>query len=77
MKQTCNNIAVSKTLMRILITRSSGQLGAEIARQLTQRYEIIGVDVIPGEWTRHVMSTDQDAVDTIMKDIDAIIHISR
>ncbi len=63
--------------MRILITGSSGQLGAEIARQLPQRYEFIGVDVIPGEWTHHIMSiTDQDAVDTIMKDIDAIIHIA-
>ncbi len=52
--------------MRILITGSSGQLGTEIARQLSQDYEITGVDVIPGEWTQHRINiTDRDAVDTI------------
>ncbi len=63
--------------MRILITGSSGQLGTEIARQLSQKNKIIGIDVIPGAWTQHVMNiTDLDNIDTIMKNIDAVIHIA-
>ncbi|MFL5662500.1 MAG: NAD-dependent epimerase/dehydratase family protein [Ktedonobacteraceae bacterium] len=63
--------------MRILITGSSGQLGTEIARQLSQGYEITAVDVIPGEWTQHHINiTNRDAVDAIMKGIDGVIHIA-
>ncbi len=63
--------------MRILITGSSGQLGTEIARQLSQKTKIIGIDVIPGAWTQHVMNiTDLDNIDTIMKNVDAVIHIA-
>src|SRR2546423_6667744 len=63
--------------MRILITGSSGQLGTEIARQLSQKNKIIGIDVIPGAWTQHIMNiTDRGAVDALMKDIDAVIHIA-
>ena len=63
--------------MRILITGSSGQLGAELAHQLSQIYEIVGVDVIAGAWTQHLMSiVDQDVVDALVKDCDAIIHIA-
>lgn len=63
--------------MRILITGSSGQLGAELARHLSQRYEVVGIDVTAGAWTQHLMSiTDQDAVDALMKNIDAVIHIA-
>jgi UDP-glucose 4-epimerase len=63
--------------MRILITGSSGQLGAELARQLSQRHEVVGIDTIAGAWTQHLMSiTDRDAVDTTVKNSDAIIHIA-
>ncbi len=63
--------------MQILLTGSSGQLGAELARQLSQGHNVVGVDVIAGAWTQHLMSiTDQDAVDTLVKNCDAIIHIA-
>ena len=63
--------------MRILITGSSGQLGTEIARQLSQKNNTTGIDIIPGAWTQHVINiTDRDAVDALMKNIDAVIHIA-
>lgn len=63
--------------MRILITGSSGQLGTEIARQLSQQNKTTGIDIIPGSWTQHIINiTDRDAVDALMKDIDVVIHIA-
>jgi nucleoside-diphosphate-sugar epimerase len=36
--------------MRILITGSSGQLGTEIARQLSSEHKTIGVDIVAGNY---------------------------
>ncbi|GCE45882.1 UDP-glucose 4-epimerase [Thermosporothrix hazakensis] len=61
--------------MRILITGSSGQLGAEVASQLASRAEIVGVDLVPGRWTSHVVDIlNRDAVEVIMQQVDAVIH---
>ncbi|HEY7348536.1 MAG TPA: NAD(P)-dependent oxidoreductase [Ktedonobacterales bacterium] len=61
--------------MRILITASSGQLGAEIARQLSSEHQIIGLDLLPGAWTNQIGSvTDRDLVFALAKEADAIIH---
>jgi len=63
--------------MRILITGSSGQLGAEIARQLSCQHDIIGIDQVEGVWTHHrVNIVDREAVRSLMKGIDAVIHIA-
>lgn len=61
--------------MRILITGSSGQLGAEIARQLSSQHDIIGIDLVEGVRTHHrVNIVDREAVRSLMKGIDAVIH---
>jgi len=63
--------------MRILITGSSGQLGAEIARQLSSQHDIIGIDLVEGVWTHHLVNiVDREAVRNLMKGIDAVIHIA-
>lgn len=63
--------------MRILITGSSGPLGREIARQLAGTHEPIGIDMIPGEWTQYIVDIrDRVAIQAVMTDIDAIIHIA-
>jgi UDP-glucose 4-epimerase len=62
-------------MMRILLTGSSGQLGREIARQLSAQHEVIGLDRIPGPWTSRLDSvTDRATILALMPDIDAIIH---
>lgn len=61
--------------MNILLTGSSGQLGAEIARQLSAEHQIIGLDLLPGEWTHQSGSvTDRDLIFALAKEADAIIH---
>jgi len=61
--------------MHILITGSSGQLGAEIARQLSSQHDIIGIDLVEGVRTHHrVNIVDREAVRRLMKGIDAVIH---
>src|SRR5579872_2531941 len=63
--------------MRILITGSSGQLGVEIARQLSSQHDIIGIDLVEGGWTRHRANiVDREVVRSLMKGIDAVIHIA-
>lgn len=63
--------------MRILITGSSGQLGAEIARQLSSQHNIIGLDLVEGAWTCHLVNiVDRETVRGLMQGIDAVIHIA-
>ncbi len=63
--------------MHILITGSSGQLGTELARQLSSRHQVIGIDIVPGAWTHRLVNiTDQDAIAAVMKGVDAVIHIA-
>lgn len=61
--------------MRILLTGSSGQLGSEIARQLSANHEIVGLDRLAGEWTSQIGSiTDRESIFALMQGIDAVIH---
>jgi nucleoside-diphosphate-sugar epimerase len=49
--------------MRILITGSSGQLGAAIAEQLGRDHKLIGIDINPGLWTQRLVSiTDRRTI---------------
>lgn len=63
--------------MRILITGSSGQLGAEIARQLDaeKEHEVIGLDLAPGKWTTFVGDiSNYSVLANSLKDCEAVIH---
>ena len=61
--------------MRVLVTGSSGQLGATVAEQISADHELVGIDLVPGRWTRHVMSiTERPAVFEVVREADAIIH---
>jgi len=61
--------------MRILLTGSSGQLGSEIARQLSAQHEIVGLDRLPGQWTSRLGSvSDRATCFALMPGIDAVIH---
>jgi nucleoside-diphosphate-sugar epimerase len=61
--------------MRILVTGGSGQLGAEIARQLASTETVIGLDVRPGDWTTQVGDiTDVDFIADLIRGMDVVIH---
>lgn len=61
--------------MRVLVTGSSGHLGAAVAEQLSTSHEPIGIDLVPGRWTQRVMSiADRAAVFEVVREVDAIIH---
>ncbi|GAC1371882.1 MAG: NAD(P)-dependent oxidoreductase [Ktedonobacteraceae bacterium] len=61
--------------MRILITGSSGRLGAAIAQLLSINHEPFGIDLVPGPWTRQLADiTDRRLVGKLVKGMDAIIH---
>jgi UDP-glucose 4-epimerase len=61
--------------MRVLITGSSGLLGSTIASQISASHETVGIDIVPGPYTRHVMSVnDGDALPHVVRGVDAVIH---
>jgi UDP-glucose 4-epimerase len=61
--------------MRVLVTGSSGQLGAEVARQFASTETVIGLDVLPGAWTTQVGDvTDADLIADLMRGIAVVIH---
>jgi nucleoside-diphosphate-sugar epimerase len=61
--------------MRILITGSSGQLGAAIAASLALAHSVVGLDILPGPQTTHLGSvTDHRLIFRITQNVDAIIH---
>jgi len=63
--------------MRVLVTGSSGQLGAEVARQFASTEMVIGLDVRPGEWTTQVGDVaDAGLITDLMRGVDVVIHIA-
>ncbi|MBO0783032.1 MAG: NAD(P)-dependent oxidoreductase [Ktedonobacteraceae bacterium] len=61
--------------MRILITGSSGRVGAAIAARLVEWHEVIGIDVVPGQWTCHLADvTDRTLMFQLAREVDAIVH---
>ncbi len=61
--------------MRVLVTGSSGQLGAVISSMLSKEHSTIGVDFIPGQYTSHIGDiTDHEFVLSVTKNVEIIIH---
>src|SRR5512147_1270417 len=61
--------------MRILITGSSGQLGAAIAARLAVSHAVVGLDILPGPQTTHLGSvTERSLIFQLTQNVDAIIH---
>ncbi|MFZ0759342.1 MAG: NAD(P)-dependent oxidoreductase [Candidatus Sulfotelmatobacter sp.] len=62
--------------MKILITGSSGHLGEALVRTLrSQHREVIGIDIVPSEFTSHAGSIgDRNFVKRCMADAGAVIH---
>lgn len=61
--------------MRVLITGSSGRIGAAVARALRADHQVVGLDVVPGAETQVLASiTDGAVVRAVVRDCDAVIH---
>lgn len=63
--------------MRILVTGSSGQLGAEVCRQLSEVYPVTGLDAVPGPFTQVVGSVEDRALafEQVSR-VDAVVHVA-
>ncbi len=62
--------------MHILVTGSSGQLGAEVCRQLKAAgHHVRGIDILPGLHTDQCANiSDRTAVDQAIQQVEAVIH---
>lgn len=62
--------------MKVLVTGSSGHLGEALVRTLRNKNrEVIGVDIVPSEFTNEVGSiVDRYFVKRCMESVDAVIH---
>ncbi len=70
--------------MKILITGSSGTIGARLCEKLLkQNYEIIGIDWKPNKWNEEIDKLtlngdlrDESTLNKIPKDFDLVIHLA-
>lgn len=61
--------------MRILLTGSSGRVGAAIATLLSADHEVFGIDRVPGPHTTHIGGiNDRGLVGELASQADAVVH---
>ena len=61
--------------MRILLTGSSGRIGAAIGARLSLRHPVIGIDRRPGALTTEVVDVrDTSRIASLLAGVDAVIH---
>lgn len=60
---------------KVLITGSSGYSGSQIAKTLSEEYEVIGLDLVEGAYTHFIGDlTDKAFVGNLMLGVYAVIH---
>jgi nucleoside-diphosphate-sugar epimerase len=59
---------------RVLVTGSSGLIGGTVAAALSGRWQVEGVDVVPGRWTTTV--ADVAELDGLGEGTSAIVHVA-
>ena len=64
------------SVMKVLVTGSSGHLGEALVRTLkSMNTEVVGVDIVHSNFTNEVGSiVDRDHVKRCMEDVDAVFH---
>jgi UDP-glucose 4-epimerase len=61
--------------LRILITGSSGQIGAAVAERMAREGVVLGLDLKPGPWTSEVGDiTDSKLVESLVRQVDVVVH---
>jgi UDP-glucose 4-epimerase len=61
--------------MKVLITGSSGRVGAAITELVAEHHDVVGLDLVPGRYTTHIGSVAERAtVLAAAAGVDAIIH---
>ncbi len=63
--------------MRILLTGSSGQIGAAVAERMAREGVVLGLDLKPGPWTSEVGDiTDSKLVESLVRQVDVVVHVA-
>lgn len=61
--------------MRVLVTGSSGRIGAAVAKMIAESHDVLGLDIAAGPNTTCVGSiTDAKLVDSLVSSVEAVIH---
>lgn len=61
--------------MRVLLTGSSGRVGTAIGGLLSTGHSVVGIDLVPGDFTTHIGSLDDHGLlDELVADVDAVVH---
>jgi UDP-glucose 4-epimerase len=70
------SLMAGKTL-RILVTGSSGRIGAAVCERIAREAEVVGLDLVPGPWTTALGDVTQPRlVESLVRGVDAIVHVA-
>jgi nucleoside-diphosphate-sugar epimerase len=62
---------------RVLVTGSSGRIGAAVAERLARQAVVTGLDLRPGPWTTTLGDiTDSTLVASLLQGVDTVVHVA-